>query len=338
MVYKQGDEQLSGGPNLNSIQTRVRWIDAEKINVVDKRFQISTETNVEKLTLSIRKVGLMHPLLLTDRSEGYIIVSGFRRMAACQGLDWRRVPAIVLDSQEGIRDCIELAIADNSLQRPLNLVEISRALGLLAGLQIADSRLAAAAGNLGLPDNPEMITKLIKISELPDQIQNGVLNNTISLAMALELGQFDAEVGIRLVMLFNQLKVGLNRQRELILLVNEIAKRENISVAELLQADDVEAIVNAGDQDRSITNKRLRTYLRRRRYPLIVKAEENFNTHLKQLNLGSGIRLMPPREFEGNTYQLSLNFESLSELAAFRTKIDELVEHPSLEKILERSI
>ena len=204
MVYKKGDERLSDGPNLNSIQTHVRWIDSDKITVGDRRFQVTTETNVENLALSIRKVGLMHPLLLTARSEGYIIVSGFRRMAACQRLDWRRIPAVVLDSQEGIQDCIELAIADNSLQRPLNLIEISRALGLLTGLQTADSHLAAAAANLGLPDNPEMISKLINIKELPDQIQSGVLNNTLSLAMALELGQFDAEIGIRLVVLFKK--------------------------------------------------------------------------------------------------------------------------------------
>lgn len=338
MVYKQGDEQVFDGRNLNSIQTRVHWIDADKINAVDKRFQVSTETNVENLTLSIQKVGLIHPLLLTARSQEYIIVSGFRRMAACQQLDWHRIPAIILDSQEGIQDCVELAIADNSLQRPLNLVEISRALGLLAGQQTADSHLAAAAANLGLPDNPRMINKLIKISGLPGQIQTGVLDNTISLAMALELGQLEADIGIAVVALFNKLKVGLNRQRELLLLIKEIAKRENISIAGVLQADEFDAIVNAEDQDRSIKNRQLRAYLRRRRYPMITRAEENFKIHLKQLNLGRGIRLMPPKEFEGNTYQLSLDFESLSELADLRSKVDQLVENTSLKKILERTV
>jgi ParB family chromosome partitioning protein len=316
----------------------VRWIELDKINADNDRFRITTRTDVANLVNSIQQVGLLHPLLLTTQSEENIIVAGFRRMAACRKLGWYKVPALVLSSQAGMQSCIELSISDNSLQRPLNLVETSRALGMLAELYTDTARLTKAAANLGLPDNPSIIAKLVKISDLPGPIQNGILNNTISLAMALELGQFDADTGIVVVALFEELKIGLNRQRELVLLIKEIALRENVSIADVLNADGVATILITKDLDRSIKNQRLRAYLRQRRYPSIMKAEKSFETHLKQLKLGRGLTLAPPRDFEGNTYNLSLAFENLPELVALRSKLDQLLEHPSLKKILDRAL
>ena len=328
MAYNAGAEN-----KINS----VRWIEVDKINSVEDKFQITTRADVDDLIASIQQMGLIHPLLLTTQAEEYIIVSGFRRMAACRKLGWDQVPAIVVSSQAGRQECIELSISDNCLQRPLNLVETSRALGMLAELHADPARLAIAAAKFGLPDNSSMIAKLAKIPDLPGPIQNGILNDTISLSMALELGQFEAKIGIDLSVLFADLKIGLNRQRELVLLIKEIALRENITIAAVLDADDVTAILTAEDSDKSMKSRQLRAYLRQRRYPSIMKAEKNFGAHLKQLKLGKGIMLMPPREFEGSIYNLSLSFENLHELAVLRGKLDDIFEHPSLKKILERT-
>jgi len=338
MVYSSDDEKIISTQLPDCDQTRVHWVELDKINADDNRFQITTRTDLDKLVISIQQVGLLHPLLLTSQSEEYIIVSGFRRMAACRKLGWRKIPAQILNSGTDLQQCIELAITDNCFQRPLNLVETSRALGMLAKLHTDPSRLAIAAANLDLPDNHLMIDKLVQISGLPAPIQNGVLNDTISLAMALELGQFDDDIGIVMAELFAELKGGLNRQRELVQLLKEIALRENISIAEVLNAVDVASILNAKDLDKSIKSRRLRDYLRQRRFPSIMKAEKNFKTHLKQLKLGKGLTLAPPREFEGNTYIFSLAFENLSELNALRSKLDEIFEHPGLKKILERAL
>lgn len=338
MVYNAGDEKLIASRDPDCRRTTVRWVEVEKINVDDKRFQVTTRAELDSLTASIQQVGLLHPLLLADPSEGYIIVSGFRRMAACRQLGWQHVPAMVLTPQTGLPECIEVAITENCLQRPLNLIETARSLAMLAGQNCDPSHLAASAAKLGLPGNAAMIAKLIKVSELPGPIQNGILDNTISLAMALELGQLNAEIGIVIAALFAELKVGLNRQRELILLLKEISLRESISITDVLNADEAAAILNAKDLDRSIKNQRLRSYLRQRRYPSIMRAEKNFETHLKELQLGKGLTLTPPREFEGSMYHLSLAFEKRSELASFLSKLDEIVNHPSLKKILERGL
>jgi len=314
----------------------VRWIDLDRINTDDVRFQITTRKDTDNLAISIQQVGVLRPLLLKAQSEEYLIVSGFRRMAACRQLGWPKIPAQVLNADVDVQRCVELAITDNCLQRPLNLVETSRALGMLAELHSDPVRLAGAATNLGLPDNPAMIVKIVKVSDLPASIQNAILNDTISLTMALELGQFDAHIGSVVAALFAELKIGLNRQRELIVLIKEIALRENISIVDVLKAADTAILAGDKDPDRRIKSRLLRDYLRQRRYPAIMKAEKKFETHLKQLKLGRGLTLMPPRDFERNRYHLSLAFESLSELNTLRGKLDEIVEHPSLKKILDR--
>ena len=70
-------------------------------------------------------------------------------------------------------------------------------------------------------------------------------------------------------------------------------------------------------------------------FPRIVIAEQYFNTHLKKLKLNPDIKIIPPKEFEGTTYTLNLNFTSLAHLKTIRSMLDKIIKHPSFKKIVE---
>ena len=120
-------------------------------------------------------------------------------------------------------------------------------------------------------------------------------------------------------------------------LVKEIARRERISEQRVLGDQQLQNIIVDPDLDRGQKVRELRAFLRQRRFPQIVKAEAQFENQRKQLNLGNDIKLIPPKDFEGTTYTITMSFSSISQLKALRTKLDPLIKHPGLKKIIERN-
>jgi ParB family chromosome partitioning protein len=305
------------------------------VDSADTTFRITTRTELDALVLSIQKLGLMHAPVLKYNPPGYVIVCGFRRIAACLNLGWTWIPARVLGKNFGFFDMARLAVADNALQRPLNLIETSRALKLLMSADVETEVLAEVAASLGLPFSPSIVPKIKKICDLPVPIQKGILANVIDLSMALELDRFNPVDSQALLRLFDHLKVGLNRQRELLLMAEEISRREEISIQQLIAEKPLNQILEDTEIDRSVKRQRVRAYLRRRRFPLISKSEAQYNALVKQLSLGRNMNLMPPKDFEGMTYTLTIRFDNQKELKNLKKKLEEIIDHPSLGKILD---
>ena len=286
----------------------------ERINLEDRTFQVTTETAVETLAASIARLGVMHPPVLLGDNTQSIVISGFRRIAACRFMGISEIPVKLLPPETDKKTCVQMAIADNSLQRPLNLIEISRALILLFGVYPDSDDLCRAAGDMGLPDNFSAIHKLRQLSCLAEEIQEGVLSNVLSLAMALELGHMEKPCGVAMATLFGYLKLGLNKQREILTMIQEIAFREHVSVQDILNTSDLQQIMMHEKWDRSQKTVHLRQYLKRRRYPSITAFESDFEANVRSLDLESGIVLSPPRYFEGTTYCFQLTFNNLAQL------------------------
>jgi ParB family chromosome partitioning protein len=314
---------------------RYGTISAVDIDTEDLTFRITTTNGIEDLLASIQKIGLIQPPVLIANSSGFTVICGFRRIAACRKLGWTRIPARILDKTVDRFKTAQMSIADNALQRSLNLVETSRALKLLDDFGPDDQQRREAAEALGLPINRSVAPAIKKICRLPLPVQEGILKETINLSMALELSGLDPSTAEGLVRLFDQLKVGLNKQRELLLLLKEIADREDTSIPQLIAEKSLQEILCSAELDRAVKRQKVRSYLRRRRFPAITKAETDYRMWVKQLKLGNSIDLIPPKDFEGNTFRLTLRFKNRRDLSDLNQKIGKIIQHPALGKILD---
>ena len=302
----------------------------------DETHRITTRQQLKDLQDSIIALGLLHPPMLIEHSSGHKIVCGFRRIAACRQLGWKSITARIHSAAANRFDIAQLAIADNAFQRPLNLIETSRALNLLVETSPDQQQLRQAQALLGLPTSSSATLEVQQICRLPQPIQDGILSDTINLSMALELGKLDDADATALVGLFNQLKVGLNKQRELLLLLSEIAKREDTAIQQLIAEEPLQNIIQSKDLDRAIQRQKVRSYLRYRRYPTISKVEADYQKLLQQLKLGKHIQLAAPRDFEGTTYAMTLHFKNQQDLNHLKEKIPNILDHPALGEILKR--
>ena len=316
--------------------SRFQSITLARINTQDDTFRITTREDIDELARSIQHDGLITPPLLIEKNSTLVIVSGFRRIAACQKLKCKEVTARVLESTTSVLDCLRLAIADNALQRPLNLIETSRCLHKLSLCIDNRGPLAKTAASFGLPSNPSAVGKIRSLCLLPLPIQNSILNETISLATAKELETLEPESALSFTRLFDQLKIGLNKQKEIITFVKEIAARDGLTTREIIESRHFKEIIDDQNIDRGQIIHNLRSYLRQCRYPRLAEAENNFEMYRKDLKLGDNLKLVPPREFEASTYGLNLTFKNLAELKALQEKINKLIQNPALRKILDR--
>jgi ParB family transcriptional regulator, chromosome partitioning protein len=306
----------------------------DRINTGNTQFRISTGAASAELVASIGQVGLINPPILKEEIDGYNIVSGFKRIEACRQLKMAEVFARILDAGLEMDRCIQIAIADNSSHRALNIIEQSRAVELLSGYHAGLGQLVSAAESAGLSINPDMAAKLRKLAVMNDLLKTGLLNGAIALPVALQLHDMDdpAFCGT-LAQLLIELGLSLNRQREICEWIVAICRRDGMTAAQLLSINAIKSRLQNGDLDRRQKAQAIRNELKKIRYPNMVRFERRFSDIVEKLNLPKGTWLTAPQHFESPIYSLKLDFQCGQDLADKVTEIENLAQSKLLDTL-----
>jgi len=314
------------------------------IDLSDMTFQISTATAaagsaiVDGLVKSMAQVGLLNPLLVVatvvGNEDAWRMVSGFRRLAACAARGLDVVPARCLPPGTTAADCALMAIADNALQRPLNLLEQARASRLLLTYFKDNPELKHVAQGAGMAPSPKLLGQLASLADAPAPLSQAILEGIVPLPMALELLKRSPEEATALASIFVELRLGLNRQRELLGLLDDISQRDDAPVPQILAELLTQASALDPDLERPVRCNRLRSALRQRRYPHLEAAEQGRSNALKAIRLNAGMQLVPPLNFEGQRFQLKLGFSDIDELTAHKVRIEALLKDPAFANLL----
>jgi ParB family chromosome partitioning protein len=313
----------------------LQLIPLSAIDPQDEHFRITSRRDSDELPSSIDRLGLLSAPLVLRRASGFIVVSGFRRVAACRSLGWERIQARVLPAATSPYACACRAVGDNSTQRALDLIETGRSL-LLLERHAPDGRIPVAdLAALGLPSNRQVAARIRELCRLPAPVQEGIREGAIPFAAAVELAGLEEALAVDFAALFRVLRIGLNKQREMIALVTEIALREAVPARQVLQEAQAELRPQIADLDRNQKAAQLRKLLKQRRFPGRHAAEQNFQALRQRLNLGAAIQISPPRDFEGIGLTFSATVETPEDIERLKAKLEELAGHPDLRMLLE---
>jgi ParB family chromosome partitioning protein len=315
---------------------RVEWISPDRVDAGNHFYRITTTHDKQSIDESIKRIGMLCPVVVKEQQGRLQIVSGFRRFASSLRLLFPKVPCRILPQNASTQQSVELAIAENTSQRSLNVVEQARCLHLVeaAGISPLEDRIKLATV-LGLSLNRNYATKLKTVLSLSPRILNGMVDEKISLPIALQLAELSADDGEAVAALFTAIPMGLNKQREVLLSLREIAARDDVSISDLLNNDIlkdkmVEPVIDGNQKARQI-----RSLLLKRRYPRLVKAEEQFRQTVRMLSLGHAIQLAPPPHFESTTYTLTVRFDNLDQLRHAQHTIEKAIHHPAIAKLFD---
>lgn len=301
----------------------------------DVTYRISTSSDPDGLIPTMQRIGVLHPPILIPHKKRFRIVSGFARIAAACRLNWTEITGRILPGETSFRTCAEFAVVDNCACPPLNPVEQGRCLILLARSDHDISELVDRANALGLKVNTKMADTLLKVPRMHSVLQEGLINQSISLPVAVRIHDMaDGNAIEELGGLLLELNLSLNRQREVIDWIEAISRQEDKSIQAVVDETDLIKLRHDNRIDSRQKSARIRQYLKKRRYPSIVRAEQRYHQYRRQANLPKDMELIPPPYFEGDTYCLRITFKTLEDLETAHRNIQILARSKDLGEIL----
>jgi len=129
---------------------------------------------LDELKSSIAEFGVLVPIIVRGRGDGYELIAGERRWRACAALGRPVVPAIVRGSDD--RQTLEVAIIENLQRENLNpLEEAAGFQNLIDEFGFTQDQLAQRLGK-----SRPSIANTLRLLALPDQIQAMLADGRLS--------------------------------------------------------------------------------------------------------------------------------------------------------------
>lgn len=317
-----------------------RDVDLTEIDTDDLTCVITYRPQMAALQRSIADAGVLTPLHLRalDGRERLQVVSGWKRLLVCGQTGHRRVPALVYHAGElSDEAALLLAVHENLGCRALNAVEKGSVLQRLRERfhYTADALVQTWCSRLGVAPRLDALDAHCTLTTLDDALQEAVIATILPLETALWIGQQEEADREVLLPLFTELKLGQNRAREFVSLIDDICLRDGCRVVQLW--DELKLIDILHDTTLSGPQciEQLRRQLRARRYPMLHAHEEQFEAARRQLRLPSQISLQPPPYFDGSHYQVTFRFGSREELQAHAQKLLESASTEAVASLLK---
>ena len=170
-------------------------------------FKVQNNEEMERMIESIRKVGTITPALARPLPDGgYELISGHRRLAACQVLGIETMPVIVREMSD---DEAVIAMVDANLQRE-TILPSEKAFAYKMKLdaikhqgvtsrQVGEKLLSVTQVSKDSNDSERQIQRYIRLTYLIPELLSMVDDNKIAFNPAVEISYLDREEQLTLL-------------------------------------------------------------------------------------------------------------------------------------------
>lgn len=145
-------------------------------------------TEIAELAQSIEENGLIQPIIVQDvpGQDGYQIVSGHRRYAACTRLKWAQIPCIVRRDMLPDEELVTMLV-ENGQRAGLDPVEEARALSMLKAGGHSDVDVGRRIGR-----SQGYVSRRLALLSLPVEEQEQLRAGLITIGAATLKAQIDS--------------------------------------------------------------------------------------------------------------------------------------------------
>jgi len=164
------------GVDTSEEPTQSKKIDITKIepNPFQPR-KVFDEAGLEQLAQNLETHGLMQPIAVRQVGERYQIIAGERRHRAALRLGWSEMPVQLYEADD--RQMAELALTENIQREDLNDIEKATSFANYIAIYTGTTH-AELAKRLGI--DRSTVTNLLRLLELPEQLQEAVCQKKIT--------------------------------------------------------------------------------------------------------------------------------------------------------------
>ncbi len=219
---------------------------------------------IEMLSDSIRRNGIIQPLTVRRSGDAYELVAGERRLRAAKAANLKSVPCIVMEVDE--QSSAVISLLENTQRSQLNFLEEAKAIRTLCAYY--GMRQEEIASSLGMSQSG--ISNLMRILRLEPQALNILASNGFSQRHARALLHLSPEKQIEAAQKVNEKKLSVSQTEKLVeKLAEEEAKPRGTRkiffkdvkifintinhAVETMQSAGIEAYVDRKENDESYT-------------------------------------------------------------------------------------
>ncbi len=143
--------------------------------------KVFDEKALQELADSIKIHGVIQPLIVTKRDEGYMIIAGERRWRASKIAGLNKVPAIIKDYSD--QKISEISLIENLQREDLNPIEAAKAIKkLMSEYNYTQEKVAERLGK-----SRPAITNTLRLLSLNRDILDMIMNGSLSAGHARAL-------------------------------------------------------------------------------------------------------------------------------------------------------
>ena len=304
------------------------------INIQDTSFSLRPESDLfpdQNLLENIQETGLLHPpLLLHHEQQKHSILSGRKRILAANQLGWRTLPCLLL--QQHTPNLLKWKTTLNHALIGSQLSCIEQAtLFHKAAQELDPDALLSLLPMLGYKKSIRVLETFARALTLCPSLQNALHRRVVHekhIDLLATFARRDQETITRLI---ERYQLGGSKQRNLLLACLELCRRQNCSVADIME-EWQQAHQQMGEQEDTSHRQQKNTvlglhekkkdrkenkpqqitdlfaWLSHRLYPRLHGAEQEFRSFVHEMQLPESCSLLPTPHFEDEELSLTVRF------------------------------
>ncbi len=126
--------------------------------------KVFDEDALGELAASIKEKGIIEPLVVRKKEDGYELIAGERRLRASRMVGLEEVPVVVVEA--GDEEAIELSLIENIQREELNPIEEATAYRVLTGFGLSQEEVARRVGK-----ERTTVANYLRLLKLPDEVK-----------------------------------------------------------------------------------------------------------------------------------------------------------------------
>jgi ParB family chromosome partitioning protein len=315
----------------------IRKIPVQQIDLLDDTFSINYLPDIQSLRSSIKEIGLIQPVILRKKLNGYQIICGFRRISIMKELGKSEIESRLFEEKEVDEfQLFSLSLHENLTTRGFNAVEKAVVLDkLIHHFQIDPPMVIKTfLPFLSLEPNEKILNTFLSLSRMADEIKTYVLKEEVSRSNIRRLASLTPDDQRVILSLISPLKLGESRLREILILLEEISRRNQCVIKEVVNRPEIQTILYQKELTPSQKTEHIKKVLMALRYPKMHQLEEKFGRKKKSLNLPSNLSLRHQPFFEGKGLKVEFQFETMEEYMAILKSLSSLADKKEFQEMI----
>jgi len=308
-----------------------RTLALRDIDLGDRRFMTSEYFSLERLISSIRKIGLLQPPVVAKRGRRWVLVTGWKRVLACQKLGLSFITTSIHDEPDDQKAFL-FGVQENLAVREFSYLEKAEILAKLLKFGLPERKIRRKIMPwLDIPPTKSYLEGHLAIARFRPEIKRMIVEKNLPFSLAQLLAEFKADDQKAMAPLLWPL--GRNKQKEILEDLREISKKTNLAPRWILGKKEIRSILKSDKWPPLQKSERVRRALRKLRFPRFSSWEMDFETAVKKLDWPKDIGLEPAPFFEDDEMTVKFRFRNEEEFMARAALIGELASKRELREL-----